>query len=1035
MNLILGNFNLRNKILDLRLALLIIVISVCSTFNNKIQAQTYGTPLFTEDFGTVPTGTANPANYRGDITGRGVIGNAYWLWPATCSGTGWLSQSTPTQELSSVQDTLTLPARESGVTNWYFVPVTELTSGTPFNTGYINNPANLWCLYQQKSSNKWSWKFSGPNTACPTPSTTIQAVRSVRWYNIKGTWKLGNYQRDWYKYSVSCSSWHAGMDDGGYALSPNPDYVHGQDGAWFSGPDHTGNTNGLMLVVNAAWQEGQFYKREISGLCYGAQFEFKSYYANILKSSSCGGSGLPINIRYEVWDKDPGDNEANAAVVVGGTGTSGAKLLALTNTGDIAATSTLKWNKTSLIFNVPQNQDKVFIVLRNNTGGGCGNDLAIDDITFSPYVPFTIGFNAVTTNYCSTGTITLQGSITSGTIPAAIPYVFQWQSAVQGTSNWTNIGSPITNFANASIVLNIGDIGNKIYRIISAASVQNFNNSNCYVASSSFNGNSIVIPTGSLTSATDVCGDANHTAKNATFTVNYQGNVFPWTFYYKINGGTELSQIVNSPNTSYTATIPITDNTTITLTKITISGCTVQINAQKTIAYSIGSPTTPIQITGPNPACIGTQSNFSLQTVPGAILYTWQVTGDWQIISGQGTNTAKLKIGSTPIAVTIQTSNACGNNSFTSGLFQTTNQPPAAAASITAPNGICFSSATGSTDILFTAANVSEAQNYIWSWDSPVVLGTQQSGTGQYLQSIVLSVPNNISSFNVGVVSQNDCGNSAMKSVTFTPSILSLSASAGTILIHGGNTTLTATANGGTGNLQYSINGVNYQNSNTFTINASGSPYNVTVKDANNCTATAIVSVTEPAALTAGIGSQTNVVCNGGNTGSASVTANGGVGPYTYLWSNGQQTAAADHLSAGSYTVTVTDKNGATATANVVITQPLPLSVLVTSSYSKPNIGNVAVKGCNDVTMTFNLPKPALNDTTITFTIGGTAINGQDYPLISNSIIIHAGKQSASFTLMPYLIGLTPGDLTFFITVNTTNCIVNTYNVDIKENL
>jgi len=65
----------------------------------QIQAQTYGPPLFTEDFGTVPAG--NDVNkYRGDISGRGTIGNIYWLWPATCSGSGWMTISSPTVELS-----------------------------------------------------------------------------------------------------------------------------------------------------------------------------------------------------------------------------------------------------------------------------------------------------------------------------------------------------------------------------------------------------------------------------------------------------------------------------------------------------------------------------------------------------------------------------------------------------------------------------------------------------------------------------------------------------------------------------------------------------------------------------------------------------------------------------------------------------------------------------------------------------------------------------------------------------------------------
>jgi len=540
-------FNFKRSLIAGILMMIVFFLSLTGT--QKIQAQTYGLPLFTEDFGTVPTGQ-DANTYRGEITGRGTIGSAYWFWPYACTGTGWMSQSTPTTEYYS--GVLPLPTPISGVTDWSFVQVT-VNSGIPYNGTYLNDPSFLWCL------NGTTW--TGPN---PGSCAGI----SVRWDNIDGTWELGRWQRNWYKTSVACSAWHNGMDDGGYALSANPDYVHGYDHAWLSGPDHTpGDVNGMMLVVNAAWVKGQFYKRAIPGLCYGSQFEFKAFYANILSSKAACSPGIPINIRFEVWDKDPGDDESNSSVVVGGTAANGAKLIAYNNTGDIpggTSSTTLTWHENSIIFTVPQDQNNVVVVLRNNGVGGCGNDLAIDDITFSPYIPFTIAYNAITTNYCSTGEITLHGTV-SGIVP--LGYLFQWQVADNGSTNWTNIGSSISDPASVDLVLNISEIGNKIYRVVSGASALNFNNSNCSVASSNFNGNSVVIPTGSITATPDVCGTALHAPVNATFTVNYQGNVFPWTYYYKINGGAEQSQTMSGGNTS-TQTINIKDNTTVTLVKI-----------------------------------------------------------------------------------------------------------------------------------------------------------------------------------------------------------------------------------------------------------------------------------------------------------------------------------------------------------------------------------------------------------------------------------------------------------------------------------
>jgi len=65
--------------------------------------------------------------------------------------------------------------------------------------------------------------------------------------------------------------------------------------------------------------------------------------------------------------------------------------------------------------------------------------------------------------------------------------------------------------------------------------------------------------------------------------------------------------------------------------------------------------------------------------------------------------------------------------------------------------------------------------------------------------------------------------------------------------------------------------------------------------------------------------SGTNETHPGGNDGSATVNAAGGTPPYSYLWSNGQTTATAVNLAAGSYTVTVTDARGCTAQATYTV--------------------------------------------------------------------------------------------------------------------
>src|SRR5207249_11447911 len=120
------------------------------------------------------------------------------------------------------------------------------------------------------------------------------------------------------------------------------------------------------------------------------------------------------------------------------------------------------------------------------------------------------------------------------------------------------------------------------------------------------------------------------------------------------------------------------------------------------------------------------------------------------------------------------------------------------------------------------------------------------------------------------------------------------------------------------------IDGVTFGNSGTFNNLAAGS-YTVTVKDANGCSTTQPVTISEPAsALASSISSQTNVGCFGGLTGSVTVAGSGGTSPYTYAIDGTTfgNSGNFSSLAAGSYTITVKDANGCTTTQPVTITQP-----------------------------------------------------------------------------------------------------------------
>ena len=81
----------------------------------------------------------------------------------------------------------------------------------------------------------------------------------------------------------------------------------------------------------------------------------------------------------------------------------------------------------------------------------------------------------------------------------------------------------------------------------------------------------------------------------------------------------------------------------------------------------------------------------------------------------------------------------------------------------------------------------------------------------------------------------------------------------------------------------------------------------------------------------------TNVSCNGKADGKITLTVNGGLTPYTYLWNTTpvQTTATAINLAPGTYSVAVTDASGCKMTASATITQPAPLATSITTSTGK----------------------------------------------------------------------------------------------------
>jgi len=156
------------------------------------------------------------------------------------------------------------------------------------------------------------------------------------------------------------------------------------------------------------------------------------------------------------------------------------------------------------------------------------------------------------------------------------------------------------------------------------------------------------------------------------------------------------------------------------------------------------------------------------------------------------------------------------------------------------------------------------------------------------------------------------------------------------VLCNGANTgSATASAMGGFPPYAYSwSNGGNMATIN----NIPGGTYTVTVSDNGGATSTAVVVIFQPAAIVLQNPVITHVSCFGNDDGSIQANATGGVPPFNYDWSNGGSGSFISGLSAGSYTLTVTDNNDCTKTATYVVNQPAELDI---------NLVNLSDESCS----------------------------------------------------------------------------------------
>ena len=447
-----------------------------------------------------------------------------------------------------------------------------------------------------------------------------------------------------------------------------------------------------------------------------------------------------------------------------------------------------------------------------------------------------------------------------------------------------------------------------------------------------------------------------------------------------VDGGTDpYTYQWDDPDNQTTATATGLCEGTYTVTVIDDNGC--EESATATVGSSTASGIS-LTFNTTNATCGDTDGSATVEPTGGAEPYSYQ----WDDPANQTTQTAENLAPGTYM-VTVTDDNGCSEQGSVN-VGETT--PPSV--TVTTENVSC----AGGNDGMATA-NVTDGNGpYTYQWDDPdnqttetainlsagvyeVMItdadGCQASATGEVMEPDAM----NLTSASIDPSCAGSCDGEASVAVTggeepysyqwdddafqttqtatnlcdgtYTVTVTDAngcSQSASVTLIEPDGMTLTTntidascgnadgeasvTVAGGDEPYSYLWDDPNNQTTATATDLAAGG-YSVIVTDANNCTATASVSISDVGAPNLTM-SSVDATCFGGSDGEASVSATGGVEPYTYQWDDdATQTAdTAINLSAGTYNVIVTDADNCSASASVQIEEPNELVGIISSS-------------------------------------------------------------------------------------------------------
>ncbi|MBI2272120.1 MAG: T9SS type A sorting domain-containing protein [Bacteroidetes bacterium] len=366
---------------------------------------------------------------------------------------------------------------------------------------------------------------------------------------------------------------------------------------------------------------------------------------------------------------------------------------------------------------------------------------------------------------------------------------------------------------------------------------------------------------------------------NGTATASVSGGVGP--FSYSWSSGATVATNLNLAAGSYTCTV--TDNNDLSTATSTVS---------------ITEPAASITATTSHTdAYCGVSNGTATVSANGG---TGPYTYSWSNGAGGMTITA-LAAGS--YSVTVTDSNGCTRTDVVA--VNNLSPPPLI---VSATPITCNGGTNGTATV--TVNGGSTPYTYAWS----------HSFTASVATGLVAGT------YAITVADANGCMTVSSVVITEPPAIVATTTSTNATCGQS-NGTATASVSGGVGGYVY-LWSPPTQTGTTATGLVTGS-YSLTVTDANGCTGFTSVNISVSAGTTIAI-TKTDATC-GQSNGTATVSGSGGTPPFSFLWSTAANSATLPNLPVGSYSVTVTDGNGCTATSIATISDTGSPNVVITT--------------------------------------------------------------------------------------------------------